>query len=72
MKKARQRLERERDAAIGRLREPGISPHLDEEDAPHAGTDTVRSAARTPPRPPPPPGPVRALWPPRAGPRPAI
>jgi DnaK suppressor protein len=42
MKKARERLERERDAAIGRLRELGISPHLDEEDAPHAGTDTVR------------------------------
>jgi DnaK suppressor protein len=42
MKKVRERLERERDAAIGRLRELGISPHLDEEDAPHAGTDTVR------------------------------
>lgn len=38
----RERLERERDEAIGRLRELGISPHLDEEDAPHAGTDTVR------------------------------
>jgi DnaK suppressor protein len=38
----RQRLERERDAAIGRLRELGISPHLDAEEAPHAGTDTVR------------------------------
>ena len=39
---ARERLEREREAAIGRLRELGISPHLDEADAPHAGTDTVR------------------------------
>jgi RNA polymerase-binding transcription factor DksA len=42
MEHMRERLERERDAAIGRLRELGISPHLDEEDAPHAGTDTVR------------------------------
>ena len=38
----RQRLERERDAAIRRLRELGISPHLDEDSAPHAGTDTMR------------------------------
>ena len=38
----RERLERERDAAIRRLRELGISPHLDEDSAPHAGTDTVR------------------------------
>jgi len=42
MDDTRKRLERERDAAIGRLRELGISPHLDEEEAPHAGTDTVR------------------------------
>jgi RNA polymerase-binding transcription factor DksA len=42
MEHMRERLERERDAAIGRLRELGISPHLDEEDAPHAGADTVR------------------------------
>lgn len=42
MEHMRERLERERDAAIGRLRELGISPHLDETDAPHAGTDTVR------------------------------
>ena len=42
MKGIRERLERERDAAIRRLRELGISPHLDEDDAPHAGTDTLR------------------------------
>lgn len=38
----RERLARERDAAIRRLRELGISPHLDDDAAPHAGTDTVR------------------------------
>ena len=38
----RKRLERERDAAIGRLRELGISPHLDEEEVRQAGTDTGR------------------------------
>lgn len=38
----RQRLEQERDRAIRRLRELGISPHLDDDAAPHAGTDTVR------------------------------
>lgn len=38
----RERLVREREAAIRRLRELGISPHLDEDTAPHAGTDTVR------------------------------
>ena len=42
MDKIRERLERERDGAIQRLRELGISPHLDEDAAPHAGTDTVR------------------------------
>ena len=42
MDDTRERLERERDAAIGRLRELGISPHLDEEDALHAGPDTLR------------------------------
>lgn len=42
MKKVRERLEREREAAIRRLRELGISPHLDDEEAPHAGTDTMR------------------------------
>jgi DnaK suppressor protein len=42
MEHMRERLEREREAAIGRLRELGISPHLDEADAPHAGTDTLR------------------------------
>jgi DnaK suppressor protein len=42
MEHIRERLEREREAAISRLRELGISPHLDEDDAPHAGTDTVR------------------------------
>jgi DnaK suppressor protein len=42
MKNIRERLERERDAAIRRLRELGISPHLDEDDRPHAGADTVR------------------------------
>jgi RNA polymerase-binding transcription factor len=42
MSDIRERLERERDAAIRRLRELGISPHLDEDTAPHAGTDTVR------------------------------
>ena len=42
VKKVRERLEREREAAIRRLRELGISPHLDEDAAPHAGTDTVR------------------------------
>jgi RNA polymerase-binding transcription factor DksA len=42
MEHMRERLERERETAIARLRELGISPHLDEETAPHAGTDTVR------------------------------
>lgn len=42
MKKVRERLEREREAAIRRLRELGISPHLDDEEALHAGTDTMR------------------------------
>jgi DnaK suppressor protein len=42
MEHMRERLERERDVAIGRLRDLGISPHLDDEEAPHAGTDTVR------------------------------
>jgi RNA polymerase-binding protein DksA len=37
-----ERLRREHGAAIRRLRELGISPHLDENAAPHAGTDTVR------------------------------
>jgi RNA polymerase-binding transcription factor DksA len=38
----RERLERERNAAIHRLRALGISPHLDDDAALHAGTDTVR------------------------------
>ena len=38
----RERLERAREDAIRKLRELGISPHLDEDDAPHAGADTVR------------------------------
>lgn len=42
MEQMRERLEREREEAIGRLRDLGISPHLDEGDAPHAGTDTLR------------------------------
>jgi RNA polymerase-binding transcription factor len=42
MNTIRERLERERDAAIRRLRELGISPHRDEDDRPHAGLDTVR------------------------------
>ena len=42
VKKVRERLEREREAAIRRLRELGISPHLDDEEALHAGTDTMR------------------------------
>jgi RNA polymerase-binding protein DksA len=42
VKKVRERLGREREAAIGRLRELGISPHLDDEEALHAGPDTMR------------------------------
>lgn len=42
MNDIRERLEREREAAIQRLRELGISPHLDDDSAPHAGADTVR------------------------------
>jgi RNA polymerase-binding transcription factor DksA len=38
----RRRLERERDAAVRRLRELGISPHLDDDDHAHAGPDTGR------------------------------
>ena len=38
----RQRLERERDRAIERLRELGISPHLDEDAAPEATMDIGR------------------------------
>ena len=42
MEHMRERLERERDEAIERLRELGISPHLDETDGSHAGSDVVR------------------------------
>ena len=41
----RNRLERERDAAIRRLRELGISPHLGEEEAPHGSPDAGRDEA---------------------------
>ena len=44
MDQIRERLEREREAVIRRLRELGISPHLDDDSAPHAGADTVRDA----------------------------
>ena len=42
MDKLRERLERERDAAIQRLRQLGISPRLEADAALNAGTDTVR------------------------------
>jgi DnaK suppressor protein len=38
----RERLERERDAAIRRLRELGISPHLDEEEQRQVAADIGR------------------------------
>jgi RNA polymerase-binding transcription factor DksA len=42
MDDVRRRLERERDAAVRRLRELGISPHLDDDDRAHAGPDMGR------------------------------
>jgi RNA polymerase-binding transcription factor DksA len=42
MDNVRERLERERDRAIARLRELGISPHLDEDAAPEATLDLGR------------------------------